>query len=126
MPSLASRRRGESSMWFYAVRRILYAVPIAIGVTVICFCLVYLAPVDPVQMLLPPDASQADVEFLKKLYGFDQPIPIQYFKWLMRAATGDLGVSLQTSRPVFDEVSRALSNTIVISLGAVMLAFSLA
>jgi peptide/nickel transport system permease protein len=113
-------------MWAYTARRILYAVPIAIGVTVICFGLVYLAPGDPVQMLLPPDASQADIEFLKKLYGFDQPIPVQYFKWLMRAVTGDLGTSLQTSRPVLGEVSRALSNTVIISLGAVMLAFSLA
>jgi peptide/nickel transport system permease protein len=113
-------------MWFYAARRILYAVPIAIGVTVICFCLMFLAPGDPIQMLLPPDASAADVEYLKKLYGFDQPIPVQYFKWLVRAIGGDLGVSLQTSRPVFDEVTRALSNTIVISLGAVILAFSLA
>jgi peptide/nickel transport system permease protein len=77
-------------------------------------------------MLLPPDASQQDVEYLKKLYGFDKPIPVQYFKWLVRAATGDLGVSLQTNRPVLDEVSRALSNTVVISFGAVMLAFSLA
>jgi len=113
-------------MWFYAARRILYAVPIAIGVTVICFCLVFLAPGDPIQMLLPPDASQQDVEYLKKLYGFDKPIPVQYFKWLVRAATGDLGVSLQSNRPVLDEVSRALSNTVVISFGAVMLAFSLA
>jgi peptide/nickel transport system permease protein len=113
-------------MWLYAARRILYAVPIAIGVTVICYCLVFLAPGDPIQMLLPPDASQQDVEYLKKLYGFDQPIPVQYAKWLARAARGDLGVSLQTSRPVFDEVSRALSNTVTISLGAVMLAFSLA
>ena len=113
-------------MWLYAARRILYAVPIAIGVTVICFCLVFLAPGDPIQMLLPPDASQQDVEYLKKLYGFDQPIPVQYAKWLARAACGDLGVSLQTSRPVFDEVSRALSNTVIIALGAVMLAFSLA
>ena len=54
-------------MWLYAARRILYAVPIAIGVTVICFCLVFLAPGDPIQMLLPPDASQQDVEYLKKL-----------------------------------------------------------
>ena len=44
----------------------------------------------------------------------------------MRAVSGDLGVSLQTSRPVLDEVSRALSNTVIISFGAVMLAFSLA
>src|SRR5215831_2177187 len=101
-------------MWLYAARRILYAVPIAIGVTMICFCLVFLAPGDPVQMLLPPDASQQDIEYLKKLYGFDQPIPIQYCKWLVRATSGDLGVSLQTSRPVFDEGFRALSNTVII------------
>ena len=113
-------------MWAYTARRILYAVPIAIGVTVICFCLVFLAPGDPVQMLLPPDASQQDIEYLKRLYGFDQPIPVQYVKWLLRAVTGDLGMSLQTNRPVLDEVSRALSNTVIISFGAVMLAFSLA
>src|SRR5882724_5039350 len=113
-------------MWFYAAQRILYAVPIAIGVTVICFCLVFLAPGDPIQMLLPPDASQQDVEYLKKLYGFDQPITLQYLKWLARAVTGDLGTSLQTNRPVFDEVTRALSNTVTISFGAVLLAFSLA
>jgi peptide/nickel transport system permease protein len=76
--------------------------------------------------LLPPDASPADVAYLRKLYGFDQPVPIQYAKWLVRAVTGDLGTSLQTGRPVISEVGRALSNTIVISLGAVLLAFSLA
>src|SRR5262245_43762543 len=113
-------------MWSYAARRILYAIPIAIGVTVICFSLVFLAPGDPVQLLLPPDASQQDVEYLKKVYGFDKPIPVQYLKWLGRAVAGDLGVSLQTNRPVISEVSRALSNTVVISSGAVLLAFSLA
>lgn len=113
-------------MWAYAARRILYAIPIALGVTIICFGLVFLAPGDPVAMLLPPDASAEDAAYLRKVYGFDQPIPVQYFKWLMRALTGDLGTSLQTNRPVLDEVMRALSNTIVISLGAVLLAFSLA
>ncbi len=113
-------------MWLYIARRILYAVPIAIGVTVICFGLVFLAPGDPIQLLLPPDASQQDVAYLRKLYGFDQPVPVQYAKWLARAVTGDLGVSLQTSRPVIGEVSRALSNTIVIAAGAVLVAFTLA
>jgi peptide/nickel transport system permease protein len=113
-------------MWAYAGRRILYAGPIAIGVTVICFGLVFLAPGDPMVNLLPPDASPADAAYLRKLYGFDQPVPVQYAKWLLRAVTGDLGTSLQTGRPVISEVGRALSNTIVISLGAVLLAFSLA
>jgi peptide/nickel transport system permease protein len=113
-------------MWYYAARRILLAIPIALGVTVICFGLIYLAPGDPVQTLLPPDATQADVAFLKKVYGFDKPIPVQYVKWLGRAVTGDLGTSIQTNQPVLREVMRALSHTLVLSIGAVLLAFPLA
>jgi peptide/nickel transport system permease protein len=113
-------------MWYYAVRRIMLAIPIAIGVTIICFALVYLAPGDPVQNLLPPDASQADVIYLKHAYGLDQPIPIQYVKWLLRALSGDFGVSIQTNRPVLGEVVHALANTLVVSVGAVLLAFPLA
>jgi peptide/nickel transport system permease protein len=113
-------------MWYYAARRIMLAIPIAIGVTIICFCLVYLAPGDPVQNLLPPDANQADVAYLKQAYGLDQPVPVQYFKWLTRAVTGDFGKSIQTSRPVLGEVLQALGNTLFVSIGAVMLAFPLA
>ncbi|MEH2477987.1 peptide/nickel transport system permease protein [Nitrobacteraceae bacterium AZCC 2146] len=113
-------------MFIYVVRRILLAIPIALGVTIVCFSLVYLAPGDPLQMILPPDATAADRAVLAKLYGFDQPIPLQYLHWLGRALTGDMGVSLQSNRPVFSEVTHALSNTVVISAGAVMLAFSIA
>jgi peptide/nickel transport system permease protein len=113
-------------MWYYAARRVLLAIPIALGVTVICFCLVYLAPGDPVQTLLPPDATQADVAYLKKVYGFDKPIPVQYAKWLGRAVTGDLGTSIQTNQPVLREVLRALSHTLVLSIGAVLVAYPLA
>jgi peptide/nickel transport system permease protein len=113
-------------MWLYAARRTLLAVPIALGVTVICFGLVYLAPGDPMQTLLPPDATQADVAYLKQVYGFDKPIPVQYLKWLARAVSGDLGISIQTNRPVLGEVTRALSHTLIVSFGAALLAFPLA
>lgn len=113
-------------MWNYALRRIFLAVPIALGVTVICYGLVFLSPGDPIQSLLPPDANQEDVDAMKKLYGFDQPVPVQYALWLERAVTGDLGRSLQTGRPVLGEVTNALSNTIVISACAVLIAFTLA
>lgn len=113
-------------MWHYITRRILYAIPIAIGVTIFCFALVFLAPGNPVQMLLPPDASQEVVDLIMKTYGFDQPLPLQYWNWLTRAAIGDLGVSIQSNRPVIDEVLKALSNTIFLSVGAVTLAFSIA
>jgi peptide/nickel transport system permease protein len=113
-------------MWTYALRRILLAIPITLGVTVICYGLVFLAPGDPMDSLMPPDASQADVIALKKLYGFDKPVPVQYLLWLKRAATGDLGVSLQTHQPVLKEVLGALGNTFIIATGAVAIAFTLA
>lgn len=113
-------------MWFYAFRRVLLAIPIALGVTIICFTLVYLAPGGPVQNLLPPDASQADVAYLEHAYGLDQPVPIQYAKWLIRALSGDFGVSIQTNRPVLGEVLHALANTLVVAGGAMIVAFPLA
>lgn len=113
-------------MWYYALRRILYSVPIALGVSVICFALVFLAPGDPLGALLPPDASQADIEYLKAIYGFDRPIAVQYFDWLMRVGTGDLGRSIQSGQPVLAEIAHALTNTVFVSLGAVLVAFTLA
>jgi len=113
-------------MWKYALRRVLLAVPITLGVTIICFGLVFLAPGNPIDSLLPPDASRADVLALKQLYGFDKPIPIQYLLWLKRAATGDLGFSLQNHQPVLHEVLSALGNTFIIATGAVAIAFTLA
>ncbi len=113
-------------MWVYVIKRILYAIPIALGVSIVCFCLVYLAPGDPVSSLLPPDATAADIAMIKHLYGFDQPVPVQYLLWLWRVLHGDLGISLQTNRPVIDEVSHALSNTANIAIGAVIVAFVIA
>jgi peptide/nickel transport system permease protein len=113
-------------MWRYAARRILMTIPIALGVSAICYGLILLAPGDPIQSMLPPDATPEEVAYLKKAYGFDKPVPVQYFLWLMRALSGDLGASIQTHRPVALEVLTALSNTFIIAVGAVMLAFSLA
>ncbi|WP_213767479.1 ABC transporter permease [Caballeronia sp. dw_19] len=113
-------------MWIYAAKRVLYTIPIALGVSLVCFGLVYLAPGDPASSLIPPDASAADIAMIRQLYGFDQPVPVQFLKWLWRVLHGDLGMSLQTNRPVLEEVSRALLNTARISVGAVIIAFLVA
>ncbi len=113
-------------MWPYVFRRVLFAIPIALGVSMLCFALVFLAPGNPLQLLLPPDATAEAIELIKKAYGFDKPIPLQYLAWLQRAVTGDLGTSIANDRPVLDEVLKALSNTIVLSLSAVVIAFTLA
>jgi peptide/nickel transport system permease protein len=109
----------------YILRRILYAVPIAFGVSVVCFSLVYLAPGDPLQTVVPPDASAETIEIIKRAYGFDKPIPVQYLIWLGRALTGDFGISIATRRPVLDEIMMALSNTAMLAAFAVPLAFAI-
>jgi peptide/nickel transport system permease protein len=91
--------------------RLIYALPIAFGVSLVCFMLVYLAPGDPLQAVLPPDASQEMIEVVKHAYGFDKPVPIQFVNWLWRAAHGDFGLSIATRRPV------SLSFVIGASLG---------
>jgi peptide/nickel transport system permease protein len=110
-------------MLLYLARRILYAIPIAFGVSVVCFSLVYLAPGDPLQTIMPADATAADIARVKHEYGFDKPIPVQYGLWLARAVQGDFGVSIATRRPVMEEVVRALKNTLMLTAFAVPLSF---
>ena len=62
----------------------------------------------------------------RKIYGFDKPLPVQYLKWVARASVGDFGTSIQTNRPVLGEVMLALSHTLIISIGAMLVAFPLA
>jgi peptide/nickel transport system permease protein len=109
----------------YILRRILYAIPIAFGVSVVCFSLVYLAPGDPLQTVVPPDASAETIEIIKRAYGFDKPLPMQFLIWLGRALTGDFGISIATRRPVIEEIVLALSNTALLAAFAVPIAFSI-
>ena len=112
-------------MWLYALRRLILTIPILLGVTIICFALVQIAPGDPVQNLVRPDANPEDVARLRAYYGLDQPVVVQYFMWLFRVLRGDFGMSIASNLPVASEVMRAFSNTITIALISVVLAFVL-
>ena len=109
----------------YILRRILYAIPIAFGVSVVCFSLVYLAPGDPLQTVLPPDATAETIAIVKHAYGFDKPLPLQFLIWLGKVATGDFGMSIATRRPVILEVTGALANTGLLAMFAGPIAFSI-
>ena len=113
-------------MLAYIIRRVLYAIPIALGVSIVCFTLIYLAPGNPLQTLLPENASAETIDMIKKAYGLDKPIPLQYLIWLGRAVTGDLGRSIANGRKVSEEITKALSNTLILAAGAISLSFSLA
>ncbi|MCC7106450.1 MAG: ABC transporter permease [Chloroflexi bacterium] len=82
----------------YLVARLWHSVVVLFGVSVVVFALLHLSG-DPVRLLLPPEASEADVQRLRHDYGFDQPIYVQYSRFISRAVQGDFGVSLRHNEP---------------------------
>lgn len=109
----------------YLIRRILYAVPIALAVSLVCFMLVHIAPGDPVNAIVPPDAPQAVVDQIKHEYGLDKPLPVQFGLWLMHVGQGDLGRSLATGRSVWSDLQPAVVNTLRLALAASVIGFVL-
>jgi peptide/nickel transport system permease protein len=109
-------------MLLFAVKRLLYVLPIAFGVSVICFALVYLAPGDPASAIIADNTPPAIAAQIRQAYGFDKPLPVQYLRWLGRVLTGDFGLSITTRRPVISEVLPAMLNTFELAGGAILLA----
>lgn len=111
-------------MFGYIAKRVVYAVPITLAVSVLCFSLVYLAPGDPLSAVLPADATQEIIDDVKAQYGLDKPVPIQYALWLGRALTGDLGKSIGSGRSVTVEIGSAIGNSLILALFASIVGFT--
>ncbi|KIZ38986.1 MULTISPECIES: ABC transporter permease [Rhodopseudomonas] len=112
-------------MFIYIARRIVYVIPIVLSVALVCFMLVHITPGDPLVAILPADASQELAAQLRAAYGFDRPLPVQFWLWLWKAMHGDLGNSIATGRPVLTEVMRAVGNTVTLAIAASIIGFSL-
>lgn len=112
-------------MFGYLAKRLVYTIPIVLGVSLVCFALVHIAPGDPLVSVLPPDASEQLKQQLMGLYGFDRPYHEQFARWGVRALGGDLGTSIASGRPVATEVMRAVANTLILSFVATLIGFAL-
>src|SRR5688572_21686240 len=108
----------------FIAKRLMLVIPVVLAVALVCFLLVHIAPGDPLVSVLPPDASAALAEQMKKAYGFDRPLPVQFGIWLWKAVHGDLGASIATGRQVADEVLRAVGNTLMLAAVAAVFGFS--
>jgi peptide/nickel transport system permease protein len=106
------------------IRRILMAVPILIGVSIIVFLLMSVVPGDPEAGLVPDDATPAERAAVRHQLGLDQPLPIRYFHWAVSALHGDLGYSTLRRREVSDLLQQAWGNTFI--LAAVSAIFGIA
>jgi peptide/nickel transport system permease protein len=108
------------------LRRVLQAVPTFVGITLVSFAVLRLAPGDPVLIMFGGGNLRADeIAALRSAYGLDQPIPIQYLLWLAHVLTGDFGQSFLYKRPVLEMVGSALPNTLLLAGVALVLTIAL-
>ena len=105
----------------YVVRRLLLLVPVLLGVSIIIFMVLHLAPGDPAEIMLGSQATQADLERLRTELGLTQPLHVQYVHWLGLVARGDLGRSIWMKKPVLGEVLARFKATLVLTGAGLLL-----
>jgi peptide/nickel transport system permease protein len=106
-------------MLFYALRRLLLALPILVGITFVSFIVIHLAPGEPVAVTGDPDApiTREAKQALIKEYGLDQPLPVQYWRWVSRLARLDFGRSFAPDgRLVLEKISERFPITLLLNV----------
>jgi peptide/nickel transport system permease protein len=106
----------------FIAKRILWMIPLLLGVTLIVFLILHLTPGDPAALILGDAADQQTIDMLRHEMGLDRPLMVQYFDFLWKALHGDLGTSTHTRRPVIDELASRLPATMEIACMALLLA----
>jgi peptide/nickel transport system permease protein len=106
----------------YVVQRILSLIPVLIGVTLLVFLVMQLAPGDPAQIMLGAHATESDVNRLRADLGLDQPWYVQYTRWLGGVISGDWGRSIQLKREVLPYLAGRFQNSGYLMLLAMALA----
>ncbi|MBI4237370.1 MAG: ABC transporter permease [Deltaproteobacteria bacterium] len=121
-------------MTAYLIRRLLLMIPTFFGITVITFVIIHLTPGDPVKLKMqqegggmkPGVVATEVIEQTRKLYGLDQPLYVQYGRWLRRIVTLDFGNSFQDERPILRKIAEALPITLLLNLIAICIIYCIA
>src|SRR5262245_9779345 len=115
-------------MGSYLVRRLLLIIPTLLGISIVSFIIIQMAPGGPVELKLE-DASQNPalaeqiIKETRQLYGLDQPLYIQYWRWLRRIVTFDFGLSLSDHRPIIDRLKERIPVSVGLAGISLMLAY---
>ncbi len=113
----------------YLLKRFAILVPTFIGITIVCFLVIHLAPGEPTSMQaeLNPNITPEAIEQLKRHYGLDKPLPVQYLVWMKNLARLDFGRSISAdARPVWDKIKERLPVTISINVASMVIIFLVA
>ncbi len=109
-------------MFAYILRRVVLLVPVLLGLSMMVFAIGRLLPGDPVMLAAGPNASREEIAALSAEFGLDQPIPLQYWRYLTGLLQGDWGRSLQTRGPVLEDLKVYLPATLELVLAAMLIA----
>jgi peptide/nickel transport system permease protein len=122
-------------MKIYILKRLLVMIPTMLGITVITFAIIRLAPGDPAAMrvgssvegtIRDTQLAQAIIEKTRQQFGLDKPVPVQYWLWLKRIATLDFGRSYKDNRPVIERIRERLPITLQLNIISLLLVYLIA
>lgn len=102
----------------YIVRRVLAAIPVVLGVMVLSFAMLHLAPGDPAVVVAGADAPPEAVEAIRRQLGLTRPVPVQFLGYLGQTVSGNFGHSLVSRKPVSEEIRRLLGPTLQLVVAA--------
>lgn len=105
----------------YLLKRILYLIPILIGVVLILFVLNEITPGDPAELILGTEASEEQIAELREELGLNDPFIVRFFRYVFNSFTGDLGNSYRSGQPVIEEVLTRFPVSLTFAVGAVLL-----
>ncbi|WP_375687724.1 ABC transporter permease [Pseudooceanicola sp. LIPI14-2-Ac024] len=106
-------------------RRILVAIPTIILISIFVFSLQQLLPGDPILAMAGEERDPETIEYLREKYGFNDPMPVQYLKWVGGVLQGDLGISLRSNQPVSELLLQKLPVTIQLAIMAMIFAIAI-
>jgi peptide/nickel transport system permease protein len=109
----------------YLLRRIVGAIPLLLGILTIIFFLIHLAPGDPTARYFNPNVSPEVIEQMRRNLGLDQPLHIQYFRWLGSFLRGEFGYSFGQMRPISEILPTVLWNTVQLMIVSIVVIFAL-
>jgi len=109
----------------FILRRLIGVLPLVLGISTLVFLVLHIAPGDPTTIYWNSETDPAVLQAMRTNLGLDDPLPVQYGKWLYRFARGDFGYSFGHRRPVADVIRSAVPNTLLLSFTSLVILFTL-
>ena len=109
----------------YLIKRLFQSIPILIGISIMTFAIMQLAPGNPMQTMIDPKISAEEMERAQENLGLNDPLPVQYFKWITQIFQGNLGYTIKTGQPVGQLILERLPATLLLTGTSFIIAFVL-